>query len=550
MALLLDVYGFISVVLRGLVLTTQAFTLGGLAFIVLLAQPFAELLGSSGAGICKRSYRMLGWSALALALVESVAVILETIILADSAGLSIKQAITANFALSGMIIALAAMAISLLAFSAEDSFNALFAILFAGAILLGQGITSHAVERLHDQTPLVIAELAHQAAASFWIGGIPYFLMALSKCRNGITWRLIGRRFSQISMASVLLLVSAGIYMAVAYIGSVDALYGTAYGIMVSTKALLLLGLLFLGGMNYRLVERLRRDPSTPILRLRRFAEVEIGVGLTVIFTAASLTSQPPGVDLVQDRASFHEIVERMTPTWPRLSSPSHASLAIPELQAKLDAEAAQNAKRPEAFTPGMGRTPPRNAFDIAWSEYNHHWAGLFVLAIGFLALAERSGYAPWARHWPLLFLGLAGFLFVRSDPETWPLGDIGLLESLRDPEVVQHRLLVLLTAGFSVVEWRGRLGRFRSAWPALVFPLVTALAGALLLAHSHALSNVKDQLLIEISHVPLALCGITAGWARWLELRLEPPESRIAAWVWPVCLVLVGLVLLSYREA
>ena len=87
---------------------------------------------------------------------------------------------------------------------------------------------------------------------------------------------------------------------------------------------------------------------------------------------------------------------------------------------------------------------------------------------------------------------------------------------------------------------------------------------GALLLTHSHAISNVKDQLLIELTHTPLALTAIVAGWARWLELRLPSGRlalagggtvlgqsaARIAAWVWPVCFVLIGLMLLSYREA
>jgi putative copper resistance protein D len=271
-----------------------------------------------------------------------------------------------------------------------------------------------------------------------------------------------------------------------------------------------------------------------------------------VLFAAASLTSQPPAVDLPTDRASLHEIAERLKPEWPRFESPDHASLAIPALQARLDAAAATkaNAPRPQAFVPGEGVAPPRNAEDIAWSEYNHHWAGLFVLAIGLLALAERTGYAPWARHWPLLFLGLAVFLFLRSDPEVWPLGDIGFFTSLRDPEVVQHRIFVVLIAAFGLFEWRVRTGHLRRTGAALVFPLITALGGMLLLTHSHALSNVKEQLLIEISHVPLAMCGITAGWARWLELRLDEPGSRVAAWVWPVAFILVGIILLLYREA
>jgi putative copper resistance protein D len=38
------------------------------------------------------------------------------------------------------------------------------------------------------------------------------------------------------------------------------------------------------------------------------------------------------------------------------------------------------------------------------------------------------------------------------------------------------------------------------------------------------------------------------------LELRLDPQTNRIAqrlaGWVWPVCFILVGFMLLGYREA
>jgi len=252
----------------------------------------------------------------------------------------------------------------------------------------------------------------------------------------------------------------------------------------------------------------------------------------------------------MQDRVSAQEIVERLKPEWPpRLASPDHDALALPALQAKLDAEAAAQAqKQPPAFVPGSGEIPARNAADIAWSEYNHHWAGILVLAIGCLALLNQAGLRI-ARHWPVLFLVLAGFLFIRSDPEVWPLGQISFLDSLRDVEVLQHRFFVLLIAIFGLFEWwvraRGVRGR-----PALVFPLVTAIGGAALLTHSHAIANIKDQLLIEISHTPLALAGITAAWARWLELRLDPPGSRRAGWVWPLAFVLVGFILIDYREA
>ena len=82
------------------------------------------------------------------------------------------------------------------------------------------------------------------------------------------------------------------------------------------------------------------------------------------------------------------------------------------------------------------------------------------------------------------------------------------------------------------------------------MFPIICVAGGILLLTHSHAIANVKEQLLIELTHTPLALAGLGAGIARWLELRLDPPGNRIAGWIWPLCFILVGVLLLSYREA
>jgi len=62
--------------------------------------------------------------------------------------------------------------------------------------------------------------------------------------------------------------------------------------------------------------------------------------------------------------------------------------------------------------------------------------------------------------------------------------------------------------------------------------------------------SNIRELLLIEITHVPLALAGITAGRARWLELRMDGRAALTAAWVWPAAFVPVGSTLLLYREA
>jgi len=550
MALLLDLFAYLSVIVHGLTIIAQSMALGGVLFLVFLARPFEAELGEAGVAIRRRTRQIAFWSMLALVLAESATLALQGSVLAGTVDLDLMGVLGAEFAIYSLVKIAGAVVLALMLAGRGDRTPAPLLLAGLAIVLVAATGTTHAAARLDDRVPLMIVEALHQLGAAIWIGGIPSFVMALGRCQDGIAWRRVGKRFSQMSMLGVACILVSGVTMSLLYVGSWDGFYGTAYGVMVGAKITMFLGLLALGGMNFLLVERLRADPKTPVTRLKRFAEIEIAVGFSLFFAAASLTSSPPAVDLTTDRVSWAEIVERNIPIWPRFASPSHADLAIPALQGKLDVEAAEQAKKPlPAFVEGAGYLPPRNAFDIAWSEYNHHWAGLFVLAIGVLALLNQGGIR-WARHWPLVFLGLAVFLFLRSDPEVWPLGDIGFFESLYDVEVVQHRFFVVLIVVFALFEWRVRAGGLAGTRAALVFPAICAIGGTALLTHQHAIANVKDQLLIELTHTPLALAGAGAGWARWLELRLDPPGNRIAGWIWPVCFLVVGLLLLSYREA
>ncbi len=543
MALLVDLFGYIGILLHGCAIVAQSLAIGGALFLLLLVRP----LYVSGR-IAMRCERLAAASAAALAIVELLNVALQGAVLVSTVDLPWSNVLQANFAVAGMVKAVAAV---LLAVAVRRRAPAALVVGAGFVVLLAAIFTTHAAARLSDNALLLTVEFLHQFGAAIWIGGIPYFLILLAWTPDAASLRLTGWRFSRMSMAGVACLLASGITMTVYYIGGLEAFYGTAYGVMVGAKIAMFAMLLALGLGNLLVTERLRRDGAAPVLRLRRFAEVEIGIGITIFFAAASLTSVPPAIDLTQDRASWQEIVARdFTPEWPRLTSPDHDKLAIPALQAELDREARARAQSPRAaFVEGSGDLPPRNAEDIAWSEYNHHWAGLFVLAIGALALLNRAGLR-WARHWPLVFLGLAAFLFVRSDPEVWPLGQIGLIESLRDVEVAQHRVFVLLAALLGLFEWAVRTGRLKRPGYALVFPLLCSVGGALLLTHQHAIANVKDQLLIEWTHTPLALAAIAAGWSRWLELRLPGPVARVAGWVWPCCLLMIGVLLLLYREA
>ena len=276
---------------------------------------------------------------------------------------------------------------------------------------------------------------------------------------------MIGR-FSNLAFVSVLVLVVAGVVLTWQYVGEWAALVGTAYGVMVLSKVVLLATVLVLAAMNLRAV---RGASAAGRPRLLRFVEVELGLGVTVLFAAASLTSLPPAIDVTTDRATVAEVADRFRPTPPRLTSPP-----VAELIARAE--------------PLMAPVTRREPIERAWSEYNHHWAGFFVLTMGLLAALERLGVRA-ARHWPLVLLGLAGFLFLRNDPRAWPLGPAGFWESFLLPDVLQHRAFVVLIVAFAVFEWMVRTGRLPGDRGHNPFRSCARSAARCFSTHSHAIS-------------------------------------------------------------
>jgi putative copper resistance protein D len=54
---------------------------------------------------------------------------------------------------------------------------------------------------------------------------------------------------------------------------------------------------------------------------------------------------------------------------------------------------------------------------------------------------------------------------------------------------------------------------------------------------------------LVQITHNVMGLLAIIMACGRWLELRLMPPAGRLAGVISVSALLLIGLVLLFYRE-
>jgi len=547
---LFDIFGYLSVVLHGLELVAQTVLIGSVSYTLWIAVP-PESENLNSRRTLDGGRRLIVAAALAVTVLVIASTALNAAVLFSSLDTTVGEISGAGFVFAGAVKVLGTMLIAATMMLTRGGAWIRTAMGAGAAMVLGGAVgTSHAVARLGSSGLLITATAMHELGAALWLGGLPSLWLALGRTDAAWKARAIGMRYSELAIAGVALIAAGAVVFAAVYIGSLDGAYGTAYGATAVTKSILFGMLLLLGLANFRAVRRFMID-SEAQRRTRRFIEVEMGLGFAVLMAAASITSLPPAVDLVDNRLTASDIAGRLTPRWPRLESPEHAGLAIPALQARLDAQAlSTRMTRPKAFVPGGGELPPRNAEDVAWSEYNHHWAGLLVALMGLAALARRSGRVRWARHWPLLFLLLAVFLFFRADPEVWPLGRIGLIESLRDPEVAQHRLFELIIVGFALFEWGVSTGRIAQPSLRRVFPVLVALGGTLLLTHSHSLGNVKQEMLIEMTHLPIAVLGITAGWARWLEVEAPAQEGSWARWVWPACFVLIGLLLVLYREA
>jgi putative copper resistance protein D len=543
MARLLQIFGFLSVLFRGGTLTFGSLTIGGVVFLNFVAGSAS----SPSEAVNNACLRWIRRSALALAVMQLAYVLASSLILMQSADMTVGDVSGANFVLAGVLAVASALIIAALA-GVRTPNN--YAILLAPAalILVSSVMTSHAMARLDYRLPLAVVTALHQGATATWLGGLFYLLITIPRSPDNQFARQLIARFSKFALISVAVLAAAGFTLGLAYVGSLPAVYGTSYGIMVATKVILFGTLLLLGALNFQIA----RSPSggAVITSLKRFGEAELGIGITIILTAASLTSLPPAIDLRADRVSRQEIAARLAPQIPRLGSPSVQDLPEDVYAAEVKAFDAGTLSS-ASFVPGQAGTRPNSPAEKSWSEYNHHWAGLIVLAIGLLAFLAQTKHFPWARNWPLLFLGLSLFLFLRSDPETWPLGPNGFWVTLQDPEVLLHRIFSLLVIALAIFEWRVQTGRVATERARLIFPALVAAASALLLTHSHSLGNIKEEVLAELSHAPLAILGVVAGWSRWIELRL-PSENKVRdrmAWLWPTCLVLIGLLLLNYRE-
>lgn len=195
------------------------------------------------------------------------------------------------------------------------------------------------------------------------------------------------------------------------------------------------------------------------------------------------------------------------------------------------------------------------SAQGIAYSEFNHRFAGLFVLLFGLteLGYALRYQLPFWTRLVLPGALGVIGaYLLVWSDHEAWPIGSLSFAQTFfgQDQEILQHKFYGVFGATAAVSETLRRIGWARH--PAWAAPLVVGamIGGLLLFWHSHG--NHPANQTIELHHTLLGSLGVGAtlssAMMSWGSGASNLPVKK---WdlAWAVFVILIGIQLLLYFE-
>ena len=188
----------------------------------------------------------------------------------------------------------------------------------------------------------------------------------------------------------------------------------------------------------------------------------------------------------------------------------------------------------------------------VAYSEFNHHMAGVFVLLIGLSELRGGLGVSmlAWSRFLlPLAMLGAGGFLMIWSDHEAWPIGYKSFAGTYfsDDWETVQHKLYAILLLGVGAIEMLRRTDKVKHLAWGMPLPVFALIGGVMLFLHSHGTHPSAHK--IAIHHAAMGTTALLAGLCKIIA-GMKPQTGR-SPWglAWSVLVLLIGVELLVYSE-
>ncbi|MET0516266.1 MAG: hypothetical protein ABW047_13190 [Nitrospiraceae bacterium] len=199
----------------------------------------------------------------------------------------------------------------------------------------------------------------------------------------------------------------------------------------------------------------------------------------------------------------------------------------------------------------------------IAYSEFNHHLAGAFLLLIGLSEFRAIWGlpFLLWTRLFlPVGLLGAGVFLLIWSDHDAWPIGLLTFTQTFfgYDPEILQHKAFGVLSLGVGTTELLRRLGHIEGRRWAVPLPLFAVLGGLMLFGHMHGTHPSAHR--IQTHHTIMGLFAMTAGSSKFVSSWLRGSRSTnvpqsdamtIPRWdvAWSVLILAIAIQLLIYSE-
>jgi len=178
----------------------------------------------------------------------------------------------------------------------------------SGCQLAGLAFAGHAAAADGAEFVLqVCADAVHLLASGVWLGGLFPLAFLLRECNhNGDTLSLAvareaTRRFSNLALASVIVLICTGLYNAWNLVGGFAPLFGTTYGKLLLVKLGLLLPLLVIGAINLlwlkptSVATKDRAIETGAALRsLSRNVIIEALLGLAILLIVGHMGVTPP----------------------------------------------------------------------------------------------------------------------------------------------------------------------------------------------------------------------------------------------------------------
>jgi len=229
-----------------------------------------------------------------------------------------------------------------------------------------------------------------------------------------------------------------------------------------------------------------------------------------------------------------------------------------------------------EAHDPGMDQTMlvPRDSpvetsvetrdtlkeeADKRFSEFNHRFAGVFVLLVGAVAFLQpylAGRFAVIRYLWTFLFFVPGFYLLIFSDPESWPVGNQTLHYVITENmQVLQHKIFSLVLLALSAVEYFRVRGKLRALWTAFLFPAFAGAGAALLFFHSpqaHAagmdVAAHQAMMGIQNQHAQFGLVGFGIAISKAIAdtERFHPRWMRM---IFAALMLFLGMLLITYTE-